>query len=65
MTGIICAMQIAADGIIALSQNTQTAEIAGKMCIRDRYPMPQDLLLMSAQKGQQQQQSSQRKIHCS
>ena len=29
MTGIICAMQIEADGIIALSQNTQTEEIAG------------------------------------
>ena len=28
MTGIICAMQIEADGIIALSQNTQTEEIA-------------------------------------
>lgn len=26
MTGIICAMQIEADGIIALSQNTQTEE---------------------------------------
>ena len=29
MTGIICAMQIEANGIIALSQNTQTEEIAG------------------------------------
>ncbi len=29
MTGIICAMQIEADGIITLSQNTQTEEIAG------------------------------------
>ena len=29
MTGIICAMQIEAGGIIALSQNTQTEEIAG------------------------------------
>lgn len=29
MVGIICAMQIEADGLIALADNTQTAEIAG------------------------------------
>ena len=30
MTGIICAMQIEADGIIALSQHPHAEEIAGK-----------------------------------